>query len=76
MCGSNTDVAKGRSDLGNAKIMGMDEELGLSPGQYSNVASIFQVGYLIFQLPATLLVRKIGPPFQVTVALHNTSDAD
>ncbi|KAJ9617229.1 hypothetical protein H2200_000950 [Cladophialophora chaetospira] len=54
----------GRSDLGNAKIMGMDKELGLSPGQYSNAASIFQVGYLLFQLPATLLVRKTGPPYQ------------
>lgn len=47
--------------------MGMDEELGLSPSRYSNVASIFQVGYLLFQLPATLLVRKIGPPYQVTM---------
>jgi fucose permease len=45
--------------------MGMDKELGLSAHQYSNVASIFQVGYLLFQLPATLLVRKIGAPYQV-----------
>ncbi|KIW92662.1 uncharacterized protein Z519_06509 [Cladophialophora bantiana CBS 173.52] len=54
----------GRSDVGNAKIAGMDKELHLSSQQYSNIASIFNVGYLVFQLPGTLLVRKIGPPYQ------------
>jgi hypothetical protein len=49
-------------------------ELGLSPGQYSNAASIFQVGYLVFQLPATLLVRKIGPPYQVIIETFSHID--
>ncbi|KAK5094686.1 hypothetical protein LTR70_003924 [Exophiala xenobiotica] len=53
----------GRSDLGNAKVAGMDEDLDLSPKEYSNVASIFYVGYLVFQLPGVLLVRKTGPPY-------------
>jgi fucose permease len=61
--------SKGRSDLGNAKISGMDKELHLTPKQYSNVGSIFFVGYIVLQLPATLLVRKIGPPLQVCYTL-------
>lgn len=55
----------GRSDLGNAKVAGLDEDLSLTPDMYSNVASIFIVGYLVFQLPGTLLLRQIGPPLQV-----------
>lgn len=62
---ASADVSKGRSDLGNAKIAGMSKELQLTPKQYSNVASIFYVGYICLQLPGTLLVRKIGPPLQV-----------
>lgn len=57
----------GRSDLGNAKVAGLDEDFGLTPDMYSNVASIFIVGYLIFQLPGTLLLRRIGPSIQVRI---------
>lgn len=65
----------------------MDRDLKLTPKMYSNAASIFLVGYLIFQLPGTLLVRKIGPPLQfglamiawgvvttITVTIHNYSE--
>ncbi|KAH9905139.1 putative pantothenate transporter [Xylariomycetidae sp. FL2044] len=59
----------GRSDLNNAKIAGLDVELGLSDDDYSNVASLFYVGYLVFQLPGTLLLRMIGPPTQFAGAM-------
>ncbi|KAL1647057.1 hypothetical protein SLS58_002827 [Diplodia intermedia] len=60
---------KGRSDLANAKVAGMDQELGLTAQMYSNVSSIFLVGYIVFQLPGTLLLRKIGPPTQFASAM-------
>ncbi|RYP11172.1 hypothetical protein DL765_007859 [Monosporascus sp. GIB2] len=59
----------GRSDLGNAKVAGLDEDLNLTPDMYSNVAAIFYVGYLLFQLPGTLLLRKIGPANQFSAAM-------
>ncbi|KAI1077789.1 putative pantothenate transporter [Whalleya microplaca] len=59
----------GRSDLNNAKIANMDDELGLSHDDYTNIASIFYVGYLVFQLPGTLLLRLIGPPRQFFLAM-------
>lgn len=59
----------GRSDIGNAKVAGMEEELGLSPQAYSNAATMFLVAYIVFQLPGTLLVRKIGPPYQLSGAM-------
>ncbi|RYP46677.1 hypothetical protein DL768_007149 [Monosporascus sp. mg162] len=59
----------GRSDLGNAQVAGLDEDLNLTPDMYANVAAIFYVGYLIFQLPGTLLLRKIGPANQFAGAM-------
>ncbi|KAL2071939.1 hypothetical protein VTL71DRAFT_11282 [Oculimacula yallundae] len=62
-------AAMGRSDLANASVAGMTEELELSPQDYSNAANMFLVGYIFFQLPGTLLVRKIGPPRQFAAAM-------
>ncbi|KAK7888347.1 hypothetical protein LTR67_008693 [Exophiala xenobiotica] len=58
-----------RNDLGNAKVAGMTEDLNISPKQYSNLASIFLVGYIVFQIPGTVLVRMIGPPVQFSCAM-------
>ncbi|KAI1328016.1 putative pantothenate transporter [Xylariaceae sp. FL0255] len=54
----------GRSDLSNAKIAGLSDELKLTARDYSDAATFFLIGYIIFQLPGTLLVKKIGPPKQ------------
>ncbi|CZT13753.1 uncharacterized protein RAG0_17250 [Rhynchosporium agropyri] len=62
-------ASMGRSDLANASVAGMKEELGLSAQDYSNAANMFLVGYILFQLPGTLLVRKIGPPRQFAAAM-------
>ncbi|KIW18682.1 hypothetical protein PV08_02971 [Exophiala spinifera] len=62
-------ASMGRSDLGNAKISGLDTDLKLTPSQYSHVSSIFLVGHLVLQLPGTLLIRKIGPPLQFGLAM-------
>lgn len=47
----------------------MSEELNLSPQDYSNAANMFLVGYIFWQLPGTLLVRKFGPPRQFALAM-------
>ncbi|EPE33570.1 MFS general substrate transporter [Glarea lozoyensis ATCC 20868] len=57
-------ISLGRTDLGNAKISGMEEELNLSPAAYSLAANCFVIGYILFQLPGTLLLRIIGPQWQ------------
>lgn len=47
----------------------MTTELGLSPKEYSGATTTFLVGYVIFQLPGTLLIKKIGAPTQFFVAM-------
>ncbi|KAI1855203.1 hypothetical protein JX265_006655 [Neoarthrinium moseri] len=59
----------GRSDLPNAKLAGMWHDLKLTDSDYSMISSIFLVGYLICQLPAMLIMRKVGPPVEFACAM-------
>ncbi|KAH8122978.1 MFS general substrate transporter [Trichoderma asperelloides] len=58
-----------RSDLANAQVAGLEDDLHLSPKDYSNASSIFLVSYVLFQLPGTLLIKKIGAPVQFSGAM-------
>ncbi|KAJ5260497.1 hypothetical protein N7478_012102 [Penicillium angulare] len=77
----------GRSDLANAKVAGLSDELKLSPRDYSNAATVLLVAYIVFQLPGTLLIKQIGSARQFsgamiiwgaitasTVAIHNKGE--
>lgn len=45
-----------------ARIAGMDTDLGLSIGsRYSILTMIFFIPYIIFQFPANIVIRKLGP---------------
>ncbi|CAM1506002.1 Fc.00g116390.m01.CDS01 [Cosmosporella sp. VM-42] len=62
-------ASMGRSDLGNAQVAGLSDELNLSPRDYANAATIFLVAYVVFQLPGTLLIKLIGPSRQFGAAM-------
>lgn len=47
-----------RANIGNAKIEGMNEDLGLSSTQYNTVLSIFFVTYIIFEMPSNYVLDK------------------
>jgi hypothetical protein len=51
-----------RPRFGQCQRGRVSHDLGLTPKQYSNAASVFQVGYILLQIPGTVLVRKIGRP--------------
>lgn len=64
---SDADIhTKAKSDLGNAEVAGLTEEMNLNAKEYSDLAIMITVGYLIFQIPGTMLIKKIGPPYQVS----------
>lgn len=42
----------------------MVAELHLSAKDYANAGTTFLVGYVVFQLPGTLLLKVIGPNWQ------------
>ena len=43
----------------------MNKDMSISEGTYSLIASMLLIGYVVFQIPGTLLIRKFGPAYQV-----------
>lgn len=58
-----------RSNIGNARVVGLQEQLGFTDSQYSTAVSIFYATYVTVELPGTLAVKKIGPHRYLTFAL-------
>lgn len=50
-----------RTNVGNAKVAGMEEDLSLTSTMYSNVLIVFFIFYVIFEVPANLIMVKVGP---------------
>ncbi len=58
-----------RSNIGNAKIVGLDDQLGLTQSQYSTAVSVFYATYICVEIPGVLLVKRLGPHRYITIAL-------
>ncbi|PWY68991.1 putative pantothenate transporter [Aspergillus sclerotioniger CBS 115572] len=62
-------AAMDRGDLSNASLAGMTTSLHLTSTQYANAVAFFYIGYIVFQLPGDIFLRKITPPVQLSGAL-------
>lgn len=52
-----------RINVSNARLAGMQEDLGMNDTQWSAGISLFYVGYIISQIPANVIVAKGSPRF-------------
>ncbi|OAV87184.1 hypothetical protein PTTG_00653 [Puccinia triticina 1-1 BBBD Race 1] len=52
-----------RSNLGNARIAGLQSSLRLSDHQYSIALTVTYIPYIIAEIPANLLLKKLGPNY-------------
>ncbi|KAI9323601.1 major facilitator superfamily domain-containing protein [Dichotomocladium elegans] len=50
-----------RVNIGNAKLAGLTEDLNMNNSMYSVALSIFFVGYILFEVPANVLLKLFGP---------------
>ncbi|KAF7588141.1 hypothetical protein BBP40_006141 [Aspergillus hancockii] len=50
-----------RTNIGNAKISGMEEDLNLNSGQYSISLVVFFIGYVILEVPSNLILSRTRP---------------
>ncbi|KAL0567517.1 hypothetical protein V5O48_014474 [Marasmius crinis-equi] len=50
-----------RANIGNARIAGLEKDLGLTGYDFNIVLSMFYISYILFELPSNLLCKKIGP---------------
>ncbi|CAG9938537.1 unnamed protein product [Clonostachys rosea f. rosea IK726] len=56
-----------RSNIGNAAIVGMIEDLHLTGSQFSTAASVFFATYVAFQIPIVLAMKKLKPSRAITM---------
>ncbi|KAH7393532.1 major facilitator superfamily domain-containing protein [Cadophora sp. MPI-SDFR-AT-0126] len=50
-----------RANVGNARLAGFEADLKLVKYDYNTVLSIFYISYIVFEIPATLCCKLIGP---------------
>ncbi|KAF9768900.1 hypothetical protein IL306_013748 [Fusarium sp. DS 682] len=50
-----------RTNVGNAKIIGMEKDLGLTNLQYSQGLAVFYATYIFSELPSNLVLKKVSP---------------
>ncbi|OLN97497.1 putative transporter C1683.12-like protein 2, partial [Colletotrichum chlorophyti] len=50
-----------RTNIGNARIAGMDRDLDLDSSRYSVALVVFFVGYVVFEVPSNMILTRIRP---------------
>ncbi|KAL3451750.1 major facilitator superfamily domain-containing protein [Aspergillus insuetus] len=50
-----------RANIGNAKLAGLEADLGLVGYDYNKVLSVFYISYIIFEIPCNILCKWMGP---------------
>ncbi|CRK04390.1 hypothetical protein BN1708_009662 [Verticillium longisporum] len=50
-----------RANIGNARIAGMEKDLGFQGYDYNVVLSVFYISYIIFEIPANICCKWMGP---------------
>ncbi|KAK4508318.1 hypothetical protein PRZ48_002056 [Zasmidium cellare] len=50
-----------RTNIGNAKIAGMTDDLGMDSNQYSISLVVFFITYVLFEVPSNLILAKTRP---------------
>ncbi|KAI8458816.1 major facilitator superfamily domain-containing protein, partial [Phakopsora pachyrhizi] len=50
-----------RSNLGNARVSGLQKSLGISDHEYSIALTVTYIPYIVAEIPASLVLKKIGP---------------
>ncbi|KAL9947427.1 hypothetical protein ACHAO3_005368 [Verticillium nonalfalfae] len=52
-----------RSNVGNARIEGMTSDLGISGNEYLTGLTMYFIGYVIFEIPANIVLKRTSPQF-------------
>lgn len=50
-----------RVNIGNAKLYGLEEELGMTGNMYQLAVSLLFVTYVIFETPSNMIIKKMQP---------------
>ena len=66
----NQDVVTNScSNLAQARLGGLEEDLGMKGTDFNLATSILFVGYLTMQLPSNMLLTRVSPSIYLGVAM-------
>ena len=57
-----------RSNIGNARIAGLETDLGMEGYDYNKVLSIFYISFVLAEIPGNALCKYIGPGWFLPLA--------
>ncbi|KFY08685.1 hypothetical protein V492_06007 [Pseudogymnoascus sp. VKM F-4246] len=52
-----------RSNVGNAKLEGLAKDMNFTDTQYLSTLTIYFIGYVIFEIPANIVLKRTTPQF-------------
>ncbi|KAF9206102.1 hypothetical protein BGZ59_000121, partial [Podila verticillata] len=58
-----------RSNIGNARIAGLEQDLNLTGTEFNMTLTIFFFGYIFFEVPSNIMLKKVGPKLWITVIM-------
>ncbi|RSM14774.1 hypothetical protein CDV31_005208 [Fusarium ambrosium] len=50
-----------RGNIGNARVAGMNDDLGITPGQYNMALTVFFIPYTLFEVPSNIMLKLMRP---------------
>ncbi|KAL4795662.1 major facilitator superfamily domain-containing protein [Aspergillus venezuelensis] len=50
-----------RSNVGNARLKGLTDDVGMTGNQYLNDLTLYFVGYVVFEVPCNIILKKTTP---------------
>lgn len=50
-----------RINIGNARIQGLEKDLGMKGNEYNIALFVFFIPYILFEVPSNLIIRKVPP---------------
>ncbi|RBR15665.1 uncharacterized protein FIESC28_07306 [Fusarium coffeatum] len=50
-----------RANIGNARLAGLEADLGLKGYDFNLLLTVFYISYIVFELPANMLCKWMGP---------------
>ncbi|KAI1078785.1 putative MFS transporter [Whalleya microplaca] len=50
-----------RANIGNARLAGLEKDLGMSGNDYNVLLSVFYISYIVCEIPANLICKWVGP---------------
>ncbi|KAK0244214.1 major facilitator superfamily domain-containing protein [Armillaria nabsnona] len=50
-----------RSNIGNARIIGLATDIHLSPSAYNTALALYFIAYVIFEVPSNIILKRFNP---------------